>query len=169
MAHKLNFPNQVEPDVSPTELSTQVANYSELRQLPDVKTPEEIKDRINFFFDWCSRKQVRPTVSLMCLALHKSRQALWELQQRGGIKGQIIDDAKRQLEAMLETWLLTGKTNPVSGIFLLKSQFAYKDTLTIEANTNTHPTAQMTPEQIAAQIEKDIPIDEPIEAEIVNT
>lgn len=160
MARKLNYPSQVEPDISPSDLAVQVANYSELRELPDVNTPAEIQERINYFFSWCSRKQVRPTVSLMCLALHRSRQALWMWQQRGGEKGEIIDLAKAQLEALTETWLLTGKTNPVAGIFTLKAQFGYKDVVNIETNVSTHPAAHMTPEQILEQIEQDIPVDQ---------
>lgn len=158
MPSKGHYPAQVPPDIEPSALSAQIADLAELRSLPDVKTNEEIKERLDYFFQWCSKKQIRPTVSLMSLALHRSRQALWAAQQRGGELGLIIDDAKRVLEALTEQWLLNGKTNPVSGIFILKSQFGYRDVISVENTTPAQPTAQMTPEEVARQIEADIPL-----------
>ena len=96
----------------------------------------------------------------MCLCLGHPRQTLWTWQQRGGERGALIDRAKQLLEALTETWLLTGKTNPVAGIFVLKSQFGFKDTVTIESATPTQPYAHMTPDEIRRRIEEDIPIDD---------
>ena len=157
---KLNFPQQQQPDIEPDELSLMVLNMTELQKMEPVNEPKEIKERLNYFFDWCSRNQVRPTVSLMCLCLGHPRQTLWLWQQKGGERGALIDRAKQLLEALTETWLLTGKTNPVSGIFILKSQFGFKDTITIESATPTQSIASMTPEEIARAIEEDIPIDD---------
>jgi hypothetical protein len=66
---KLNFPQQQQPDIEPDQLSLMVSNMAELEKMEPVNEPEEIKERLNFFFDWCSRKRLRPTVSLMCLCL----------------------------------------------------------------------------------------------------
>ena len=160
MARKLNYPPQQQPDIEPGQLSLMVADMAELRKLSPVQTDAEIEARLDFFFDWCARKQMRPTVGLMCLCLGYSRQTLWNWQQRGGKRGELIDRAKQILEALTENWLLTGKTNPVSGIFILKAQFGFKDVINIETSAPTAPTAHMTPEEIARAIEADIPIDE---------
>lgn len=157
---RLNYPQQQQPDIEPDQLSLMVSNMAELERMEPVNEPEEIRERLDFFFDWCSRKQLRPTVSLMCLCLGHPRQTLWTWQQRGGERGALIDRAKQLLEALTETWLLTGKTNPVSGIFILKSQFGFKDTVTIESATPAQLYAHMTPEQIAERISQDIPIDD---------
>lgn len=156
---KLNFPQQQQPDIEPDQLSLMVSNMAELEKMEPVNEPEEIRERLNFFFDWCSRKQLRPTVSLMCLCLGHPRQTLWTWQQRGGERGAMIDRAKQLLEALTETWLLTGKTNPVAGIFVLKSQFGFKDTVTIESATPAQPYANLTPSEIAERIKEDIPVD----------
>jgi hypothetical protein len=59
----------------------------------------------------------------------------------------------------LEKWSLTGKLNPATSIFWAKNFLSMSDSITIEARTDTAPAAALTPEQIAAQIEQDIPLD----------
>lgn len=158
---KQNWPTQQQPDIEPDKLALMVSNMAELQRMTPIQTEEELAERLEFFFAWCSQKQLRPTVSLMCLCLGHPRQTLWSWQQRGGKRGELITRAKGVLEALTEQWMSVGKINPISGIFLLKSQFGYKDTVTLEVSANNAITAQMTPEQVLERIEQDIPLDTP--------
>lgn len=148
MARKLNYGNQVEPDIEPDQLSLMVSNMAELQEMEPANTAEEVEDRLKFFFQWCSRKQIRPTVSLMCLCLGHPRQTLWNWQRKGDKRGELIDRAKQLLEALVEQWMMCGKVNPVSGIFVMKAQFGFKDTLTIEPARPDPLQPTMTPDQI---------------------
>ena len=159
MARKLNYGNQVQPDITPGELSAQVSDYAELQRLKPVQTDEETAERIDYFFRWCADRQIRPTVSLLGLCLGYSRQTMWNWQQKGGTRGALIDRAKQVLESLTESWLLAGRTNPVSGIFVLKSQFGYKDSISVEVSQANPLEAQLTPEEIAERIAADIPAD----------
>lgn len=158
MSRKLNFPAQQQPDVTPTELSAQINAVEELRGLSQANTESEIAERLDFFFDWCAQRSVRPTVSLMCLALGHPRQTLWTWQKMGGAKGKLITEAKAVIEALLENWMVCGKVNPVSGIFILKANFGWKDTTTVElATEQTTPVTISAAEAYAAL---DVPYDE---------
>ena len=161
MARKLNYGNQVQPDIEPDQLSLMVTDMAELQGLKPVKTDDEVEDRLKFFFEWCSQKHIRPTVSLMCLCLGYSKQTLWNWQKKGGRRGELIDRAKQVLEALMEQWMTTGKINPVSGIFCLKAAFGWRDVMTIEAVPRRDPLLpDMTPDQIDAylqEIDKRIP------------
>lgn len=157
MARKLNYPNQVQPDIEPDKLSLMVSDMAELQKLKPVKTDEEVEERLNFFFDWCSRKQLRPTVSLMCLCLGHPRQTLWTWQQRGDRRGVLVGRAKQVLESLTEQWMACGRINPVSGIFILKAAYGWRETLTIEAlprNDSLQPT--MTPEEIRQALDAEM-------------
>ena len=54
---------------------------------------------------------------------------------------------------------MTGKVNPVTAIFWSKNFDGMEDQSRIEVTAQQGPAASMTPEEIARQIEKDIPID----------
>lgn len=160
MARKSNFPNAQEPDIEPDKLSLMVASMAELQKMQPVQTDDEVEERLQFFFDWCSRKQLRPTVSLMCLCLGYSRQTLWNWQQRGGRRGELIDRSKAVIEALTEQWMTCGRINPVSGIFILKANFGWRETVTIETVPRQDLAPHMTPDEIdayLADIDKRIP------------
>lgn len=96
----------------------------------DTKDPAQVKMRIDDYFKLCANDDVKPTVTgfLSCLRVAKS--TLWEWKQgnfRQGTHQQIIVEAYEMLEQMWEHYMLNGKINPVSGIFLGKNNFGYQD------------------------------------------
>lgn len=64
----------------------------------------------------------------------------------------IISEYREQLCAQ-------GKLNPVTAIFWQKNYDGLSDVTTLEINADTRQEARLSPEQIAKQIEQDIPID----------
>lgn len=98
----------------------------------DLDKPETVKDRIVWYLNLCIDKDVKPTVTGLCNALGYSRKTLWAIRN-GTRRGsqteliEVIDSAYRVLEEMWENYMLNGKINPVSGIFLGKNYFGYAD------------------------------------------
>ena len=165
---KLNYPNQQQPDIEPDKLAAMVTHMAELQSLEPVSNADDVAERLEFFFQWCAKKQLRPTVSLMCLCLGHHRQTLINWQNKGDRRGQLISRAKQVLESLTEQWMTCGRINPVSGIFILKAQFHWKEAITIETASPGQLRPQLTPAEVARQIEMDIPIDDDYEAEVVD-
>jgi hypothetical protein len=66
----------------------------------------------------------------MCNALgvHRDTVCNWKNgDHRAATHAPIIEKAYKTLEAMWESYMLNGKVNPVSGIFLGKVMFGYRD------------------------------------------
>lgn len=159
-----NYPAQAEPEVEEGELSQKISFMQMVADWTFTNDPDRVEDRVRWFFDQCANFNTRPTVALLAVALNTSRQTMWQWEQKGGRLGEIISQAKRILNALLEDWSVNGKINPVSAVWLQKNHFHYRDNIILEATRpEGHLEARMTPEEIAAelqrQIEQDIPID----------
>lgn len=139
-----------------------VANMNELRNLKRPQSDDELEDRIQWFFEWCIEHDQRPGVELMALSCGVTRQTLWQWQQQGGRRGELIDRAKQVIAALLESWGQTGKINPATLIFLLKNHFNYHDDVQLEVGpVRQELEPQLSPEEVQAQLDEDIPIDYP--------
>ena len=130
-----NFPNAQQPAIKPEEMGSMVFAMEELRELPEINTndQDELEKRITFFFEWCIEKQLRPGIELLALCVGTTRQTLWNWQQAGGRKGEIVGRAKQVIASLLEQWSLCGKLNPATSCFMLKNHFGYKDEYDITA------------------------------------
>jgi hypothetical protein len=104
----------------------------------DLKDPEQVKDRLNEFFEIHAKADMKPTVAGMGMALGLDRRRLWEIKT-GNLKGGntpydlptltlvSIKKAYEYMEILWENYMQNGKINPVSGIFLGKNNFGYQD------------------------------------------
>jgi hypothetical protein len=81
---------------------------------------------------------MKPTVAGLGMALGMDRRRLWEIKTGALVGGQsqqhlppetmdIIKKAYKLMENLWETYMNSGKINPVSGIFLGKNNFGYQD------------------------------------------
>ena len=73
---------------------------------------------------------MKPSVKGFLNSLRVAKSTLWEWKQgnyRAGTHQQIILEAYDVLEALWEDYMMNGKINPVSGIFLGKNNFGYQD------------------------------------------
>ena len=159
---KSNYPNAQQVVAAPGEVGELVFHMEELRKINRPETDDELESRIKWFFEWCTENDIRPGVELLALALGRTRQGLWTMQQRGDRRGQLIIMAKQIIAALLEQWGMTGKINPAALCFLMKNNFGYQDNVQIQIEPRKMLEATRSPEEIEAmmsRIEEDIPID----------
>jgi hypothetical protein len=104
----------------------------------DLKDPEQVKDRLNEFFEIHAKADMKPTVAGMGMALGLDRRRLWEiktgnygtqksLEALPTLTKDSIKKAYEYMEILWENYMQNGKINPVSGIFLGKNNFGYQD------------------------------------------
>ena len=103
-----------------------------VRNLPAIDTsdPVQVKQRIDDYFTLCVEHDIKPSVKGFLNSLRVAKSTLWEWKQgnyRAGTHQQIICEAYDVLEALWEDYMMNGKINPVSGIFLGKNNFGYAD------------------------------------------
>lgn len=102
----------------------------------DLDDEEAVRQRLNDFFEVYARRGLKPTVAGMGLALGLDRRRLWEIKvdapntrQRNWAKGtrDLIKGAYIIMESLWESYMVGGKLNPVTGIFLAKNHYGYVD------------------------------------------
>ena len=129
---KNNFPAAQIPDTDPGDNTKYLAHALTVRNMPpiDVKNPEQVRKRIDEYFALCAANDMKPTVTGFRMALRIGKTTLWEWKNgihREGTHQAVICEAYDALEALWEDYMMNGKINPVSGIFLGKNNFGYQD------------------------------------------
>ena len=135
-----NIGETLAPVTEPGDNTKYLAMGLELFDLPaiDLKEPEQVKTRLNEFFQMHVDADMKPTVSGMAMSLGLDRRRLWEIRsgaKMGGTKEydlptltlDYIKKAYNYMEILWENYMQNGKINPVSGIFLGKNNFGYQD------------------------------------------
>lgn len=98
-------------------------------QLPviDIGDAEQVKERVEWYFQHCVENDMKPGIAGLCNALGISRMTFFNWQSKGSRDRKehqvIAQKAKAILEDMMEQYMMNGKVNPVSGIFLMKNNF----------------------------------------------
>lgn len=118
--------------VDPGDNSKFLRHALVIREWPliDVNDPVQVQNRINEYFTLCIADDIKPTVKGFLNALRVAKSTLWEWKTgglRAGTHQAIILEAYDVLEALWEDYMMNGKINPVSGIFLGKNNFGYQD------------------------------------------
>lgn len=95
----------------------------------DTSNPEEIEERIFWYFQLCVEQNMKPTVTGLSRSLGYSRRTieLWKNGERRPENYEIIAKAYDMMEELWEMWMINGQINPASGIFLGKNFYGYKD------------------------------------------
>ncbi len=105
----------------------------------NMKDAQAVQDRLNEYFKLYNDNDMKPTVAGMAMALGMDRRQLWAIKNDtytggNGYKptcppevANAIKKAYFLMENLWETYMNSGKINPVSGIFLGKNNFAYQD------------------------------------------
>lgn len=138
----------------------------------DLHDSEAVKERLSEFFRIYAEADMKPTVAGMGMALGLDRRRLWEIkndQTQGRptidtLPKETRDSIKRAyslMENMWETYMNSGKINPVSGIFLGKNNFGYQDKTEYVVTPNVQRETDFNEEDIrkryltdsAAQVE----------------
>lgn len=137
MGRKPNPRPQMALDSVPADTTRSILRQlADLRDLPPVKTDEDVKDRIMYYFRHCDDVGMRPGVEGLCLALGVHRVTVFRWangEQCSKTRQMLIVAAKNTIAAYLEQLSLTGKINPVTTIFLFKNWLGYRDTVSYES------------------------------------
>ena len=107
-----------------------------IMQMPDInlQDPQQVKQRVVEYFQLCAEHDMKPGVAAIGLALGMDRRRLWEINTDQDYQANIPLECKKiiknvytSLDVLWESYMQNGKVNPVSGIFLGKNNFGYKD------------------------------------------
>ena len=103
----------------------------------DMEDVEAVQNRINEFFMLYASNDMKPTVAGMAMALNMDRRRLWEIKTGNArpdgqydLPPRVVDTIKKAynlMENLWETYMNSGKVNPVAGIFLGKNNYGYQD------------------------------------------
>lgn len=112
----------------------------------DISDPRQVEQRIHWYFEHCANSDVKPTVNGMCNALRINKDTIFTWKNgeyRKGTHQEVVLRAYRVLEELWENYMLNGKINPVSGIFLGKNfwNYADKQEYVVTPNTGVAPEA----------------------------
>lgn len=138
---KTNTWNNNMYDFKPGDNSKNLNFLLQINQLPkiDLFNAEEVKARTWEYFRLCEQADMRPLVSGYAAALGLDRRRLYEIRTGNFHRNyntwkdlpqetlDMIHQAYDFLEQLWETNMIQGKVNPVTGIFLGKNNFGYKD------------------------------------------
>ena len=136
---------------------------------PDLNSPVEVKQCIDDYFNNCISKGLRPGNLGMyaCLGLDKRQiKDLLDGRQKS-FNGRVVNPqciplikkACEGIRSFREVLGSQGKLNPATLIFWQKNFDGLEDVQRVELDANAAPTAEKSPDEIAAMIEQDIPID----------
>ena len=132
---------------------------------PDLHDAQAVKRAIQEYFQSCDRHGVRPANLGLYAALGLTKQEVSNVLQGktpNKVSPECIDlikKAKLTLSTYRESLAMTGKLNPVTAIFWSKNFDQMTDVQQIEVTAQPGAQATLSPEEIARQIEQDIPID----------
>lgn len=96
----------------------------------DIADPKQVADRINMYFDFCETNDRKPSMLGIANWLGISRDTLnsWKRgEYRAATHSDLVEKAIMVLEELWTDYMQNGLVNPVSGIFLGKVMFGYKD------------------------------------------
>ena len=127
----------------------------------DMEDSEQVQMRLNEYFGLYARYDMKPTVAGMAIALNgMSRQSLWAIVHNAPMGGagykttlpprvaDLIKKAYFLLENLWESYMNSGKVNPVAGIFLGKNNYGYQDKTEYVVTPNVNQDTEYSAEEI---------------------
>ena len=96
----------------------------------DISNPKQVAERIDMYFDFCQENDRKPSMLGIANWLGIDRTTLnsWKRgEYRTATHSPIVEKAVMVLEELWTDYMQNGLVNPVSGIFLGKVMFGYKD------------------------------------------
>lgn len=134
-----------------------------LLNMPDIdmENEEEVQERLNEYFALYAQYDMKPTVAGMAIALNgMSRQTLRAIAKdlptgSSGYKSALprgvstlIKKAYFLLENLWESYMNSGKVNPVAGIFLGKNNYGYQDKTEYVVTPNVNQDSDYSADEI---------------------
>lgn len=117
----------------------------------DMDDEEAVQERLNEYFALYAQYDMKPTVAGMAIALNgMRRQQLWAIVNdmptgsagyKAALPSTVANTIKKAyflLESLWESYMNSGKVNPVAGIFLGKNNYGYQDKTEYVLTPNTN-------------------------------
>lgn len=151
-------------NVKPGENSRFVRHALASWNLPpiDISDPEQVKNRIGEYFNYCMNNDRRPQIIGLCnwLGIHRDTLNTWV---RGEVRStthtDIVKKAYDVIEEMWTDYMQYGKISPPTGIFLAKNWFNYKDVADVVVTPND-PMRDLDAKEARQRIVDAIPVDD---------
>lgn len=123
---------RVKEQTNPGDNARYLRHSLDMWDLPllDISDPEQVRERIGWYFLHCAENDMKPTVTGLSLALGVTMDTMrnWASgKKERGEHMELIQKARMIIEDQMNAYMENGKINPVAGIFLLKNHFHYKD------------------------------------------
>jgi hypothetical protein len=111
----------------------------------DISDASQVENRINQYFDFCEQNDRKPNMIGMAnwLGVDRATVNSWKTgEYRSESHLPVIKKAVDILEELWVDYMMNGKVNPGSGIFIGKNLFQYKDVQDVVVTPN-NPLEQM--------------------------
>lgn len=127
----------------------------------DISDPKQVEQRITEYFNHCADNDRKPNVVGMANWLGISRATL-NTWKRGEYRSEthldIIEKAMSIIEEQWVDYMMNGKVNPASGIFIGKNHMQYSDTQQIVLTPN-NPMQGVDSDQASQRMLESMPDD----------
>lgn len=120
-------------EMSKEDNARYTAHSMEIANLPIINMlePGQVRERVNLYFKLCQEHDLKPNLAGLSLSLHMDRRELLQVcnHQRKAPEEviDIIMQARRLLNDLMETYQYDNKIQAVPAIFLSKNNFGYTD------------------------------------------
>lgn len=134
----------------------------------DISDDKQVSERLDWYFNHCIEDDMKPTVTGManCLGIDKTTLWSWRTGEcRAATHSPLIKKAYKLLEELWEGYMLSGKVNPASGIFLGRNHWGYQDKVDVVIRPADSSESDYSAEDIAKRYALD---DGTIEGEFVD-
>lgn len=139
----------------------------------DLTDPDAMRERYRDYLALCEKYNTKPLISAFCFVFGTTRQELigWAKGQRNSLSERLTPETNilfKNLVASLEGfWEYSmqnnGYRNPVTGIFLGKNNFGYKDvseTIVTHQETSFGPSKAQLEAKYQAALPEDVPAED---------
>ena len=143
--------------------NTKYLNHNlQIATLPSIDTADEkqVEKRIYEYFQICADNDMKPSMAGMALAIGVTRETLWQWSVgnfRNDTHHNTIKKAVQMLDSQMVDYMQNGKINPVSGIFLMKNNFGYKDQQEVVVTPNAPLGEQVSAEELRERYIESVP------------
>jgi len=121
----------------------------------DLNDAEQVRTRIREYFDLMKKYGNKPTIAGLGLALgnvSRDRMKRMAANESGRVPQEVSEELQKVYliyESLWETYMLEGDVPPISGMFIGKNQFGYKDA--VEQTTVVEVKPRISAESIQAK------------------
>ena len=153
-------------NLEPGDKTTLIQINAKLFAMPeiDMTDPEQVSERLGEYFRLYAEADLKPTVAGMAIALNgmstNQLRCIVVNRATGGVGYKpaiakpvavLIKKAYATLENLWESYMVSGKINPVSGIFLGKNNYGYQDKTEHVVTANTTNESDFSVDDIKAR------------------